>query len=80
VLDLIKSITEGRNGTGITLRDPDAALDNLAKWRGMTTKLDITSGGQPLASSPVLGLLTLDEKKRMLERMKQAQQKGAASA
>jgi phage terminase small subunit len=80
VLDLIKSITEGRNGTGITLRDPDAALDNLAKWRGMTTKLDITTGGQPLAAPPVLGLLTLDEKKGLLARMKLAQQKGGTSA
>jgi phage terminase small subunit len=80
VLDLIKSITEGRNGTGITLRDPDAALDNLAKWRGMTTKLDITSGGQPIASPPVLGLLTLEQKKDMLARMKQAQQKGGTGA
>jgi phage terminase small subunit len=80
VLDLIKSITEGRNGTGITLRDPDAALDNLAKWRGMTTKLDITSLGQSIAAPPVLGLLTLEEKKVMLARMKQAQQKGGAGA
>jgi phage terminase small subunit len=79
VLDLIKSITEGRNGTGITLRDPDAALDNLAKWRGMTTKLDITSGGQPIASPPVLGLLTFEQKKDMLARMKQVQQKGGAN-
>ena len=80
VIDLIKSISEGRNGTGITLRDPDAALDNLAKWRGMTTKLDITSGGQPIAAPPVLGLFTLEEKKAMLARMKQAQQEGGTGA
>jgi phage terminase small subunit len=79
VLDLIKSITEGRNGTGITLRDPDAALDNLAKWRGMTTKLDITSLGQSVAAPAVLGLMTLEEKKRMLGRMKQAQQEGGSN-
>lgn len=79
VLDLIKGITEGRNGTGITLRDPDAALDNLAKWRGMTTKLDITSGGQPIASPPVLGLLTLEQKKEVLARMKQPQQEGGTN-
>jgi phage terminase small subunit len=76
VLDLIKSISEGRSGTGITLRDPDAALDNLAKWRGMTTKIDITSGGKPLAAPPVLGLFTLEEKKAMLARMRLAQEGG----
>jgi phage terminase small subunit len=80
VLDLIKSITEGRNGTGITLRDPDGALDNLAKWRGMTTKLDITSLGQSIAAPPVLGLFTLEEKKAMLARIKKAQQEGATGA
>lgn len=81
VLDLAKGITEGRNGTGLTLRDPDAALDNLAKWRGMTNKLDLTSLGESLAAPAVLGLFTLEEKKRMLEarRQQQAEQKGPAS-
>jgi phage terminase small subunit len=38
VLDLAKSITEGRNGTGLTLRDTDAALDKLARMAGAYEK------------------------------------------
>jgi hypothetical protein len=38
VLDLAKSITEGRNGTGLTLRDTDAALDKLARIAGAYEK------------------------------------------
>jgi len=82
MLDLVKSITEGRNGTSFSLRDPDAALDNLAKWRGMlTTKVDITSGGEPVAAPPLLGVLSLEQKKELLEKRKQlrAQQEGAAN-
>lgn len=81
MLDLIKAIVPTEHGTKVELRSPDAALDNLAKWRGMlTTKVDITSGGEKLPASPVLGLLTLEQKKDMLARMKQAQQEGGASA
>jgi hypothetical protein len=80
MLDLIKAIVPTEYGTKVELRSPDAALDNLAKWRGMlTTKVDITSGGEKLPASPVLGLLTLEQKKDMLARMKQAQQEGAAN-
>jgi phage terminase small subunit len=81
VLDLLRSTSEGRNGTGITIRDPDAALDNLAKWRGMlTTKIDLTSLGKSVAPPPVLGLMTLEEKKTMLARMKQAPKEGSTGA
>lgn len=79
VLDLVKSITSGRNGDSFTLRDPDAALDNLAKWRGMTSKLDLTSGGLPLAAPALLSELTLEEKKRLLEARRIARAKGGAA-
>lgn len=50
LLDLVKSHTDGPRGSSFSLRDPDAALDSLAKWRGMhTTKVDVTSGGESLA-------------------------------
>lgn len=81
LLDLVKAIVPTEHGTKLELRSPDAALDNLAKWRGMlTTKIDLTSKGEQLPASPVLGLLTLDQKKEMLARMKQAQQEGGTGA
>ncbi|WP_375436658.1 terminase small subunit [uncultured Hymenobacter sp.] len=50
MLDLVKTHTDGKNGTSFSLRDQDAALDNLAKWRGMqTTKVDVTTKGESLA-------------------------------
>ncbi|MCA8829421.1 terminase small subunit [Hymenobacter pini] len=50
LLDLVASITSGPRGTSFTLRDQDAALVNLAKHRGMlTSKIDVTSGGESLA-------------------------------
>lgn len=50
LLDLVKSLTDGPRGTSLTLRDQDAATDNLAKYRGMlTTKVDVTSKGSSLA-------------------------------
>jgi hypothetical protein len=80
LLDMVKTIAPTEFGLKVELRSPDAALDNLAKWRGMlTTKVDITSGGEKLPASPVLGLLTLEQKKEMLARMKQAQQEGASN-
>jgi phage terminase small subunit len=67
ILDLAKGLTEGRNGTGLTLRDPDAALDKLAQWRGMLKNhVDITSQGEPVAQAPILGVLTLEQKKELL--------------
>jgi phage terminase small subunit len=50
VLDLMKSVTTGPRGTSFTFRDQDAAMENLAKWRGMqTTKVDLTSKGESMA-------------------------------
>jgi hypothetical protein len=81
LLDMVKTIAPTEFGLKVELRSPDAALDNLAKWRGMlTTKVDITSGGEKLPASPVLGLLTLEQKKEILARMKQAQQEGGTGA
>jgi hypothetical protein len=81
LLDMVKTIAPTEFGLKVELRSPDAALDNLAKWRGMlTTKVDITSGGEKLPASPVLGLLTLEQKKEMLAKMKQVQQEGGAGA
>jgi phage terminase small subunit len=83
VLDLLRSTSEGRNGTGITIRDPDAALENLAKWRGMlTTQIDLTSGGEPIAQPPLLGVLSLEQKKQFLEAKRKAEaltQEGATN-
>ncbi|MDO7849915.1 terminase small subunit [Hymenobacter sp. M29] len=82
VLDLVKSITEGRGGTSFTLRDPDAALDNLAKWRGMlTTKLDVTSDGLPVMT-PLRAAMSPELKKQLLDarRAAAAAQKGPADA
>jgi phage terminase small subunit len=77
LLDLAKAITPTEFGLKVELRSQDAALDNLAKWRGMlTTKIDLTTKGEKLPVSPVLGLLTLEQKKEMLTKMKQAQQEG----
>jgi phage terminase small subunit len=73
LLDLAKGITEGRNGTGLTLRDVDAALDNLAKWRGMlVNKVDLTSGGEPVAQAPLVAALTLQQKKDLLDAKRKA--------
>ena len=81
LLDMVKTIAPTEFGLKVELRSPDAALDNLAKWRGMlTTKLDITSLGQAIAAPPVLGLFTLEEKKAMLARMRAAQQEGGTGA
>lgn len=53
LLDLVQSITTGARGTSLSLRDQDAALGNLAKWRGMlTTKVDVTTGGESLNQDP----------------------------
>jgi phage terminase small subunit len=53
LLDLVKTHTDGRNGVSFSLRDQDAALDNLAKWRGMLTKhVDLTTGGEKLPTGP----------------------------
>lgn len=77
LLDLVKAITPTEYGQRLELRSPDAALDNLAKWRGMlVNKVDVTSGGEKLPAPPVLGLLTLDDKKRILAGMRQAQPEG----
>lgn len=38
VLDLAKSIRETANGTGLEMRDPDAALDKLARIKGAYEK------------------------------------------
>jgi hypothetical protein len=79
LLDMVKTIAPTEFGLKVELRSPDAALDNLAKWRGMlTTKVDITSGGEKLPATPVLSLLTLEQKKEILAKMKQAQQEGGA--
>jgi hypothetical protein len=73
LLDLVKTVTTGRGGTSFSLRDPDAALDNLAKWRGMlVSKLDITSGGEPIEQPPLLGVLTLEQKKELLAAKRKA--------
>jgi phage terminase small subunit len=73
ILDLAKGLTEGRNGTGLTLRDPDAALDKLAQWRGMLKNhVDITSQGEPVAQAPILGVLTLEQKKELLAAKRKA--------
>ncbi len=54
VLDLVKSIAPTEHGVKVELRSPDAALDNLAKWKGMlTNKVDVTSGGEKLPSGIV---------------------------
>jgi hypothetical protein len=75
LLDLAKGITEGRNGTGLTLRDPDAALDKLAQWRGMLkNQIDITTLGEPIAQAPILGVLTLEQKKELLAAKRKAQE------
>jgi phage terminase small subunit len=82
LLDLAKAITPTEFGMKVELRSPDAALDNLAKWRGMlTTKIDMTSGGQPLPAPALLGVLTLEQKKQLLEarRLLQKQQEGASN-
>jgi phage terminase small subunit len=77
LLDLVKGIAEGRNGVGLTLRDVDAALDNLAKWRGMlVNKVDLTSGGEPVAQRPIMAVLTIEQKKELLA----AKRKAAAQA
>ncbi len=50
LLDLVQSITSGARSTTFTLRSQDAALDNLAKWRGMlTSKVDVTTNGASIA-------------------------------
>lgn len=81
LLDMVKAIVPTEFGTKIELRSPDAALDNLAKWRGMlTTKIDLTSKGEQLAAPPLLGVLTLAQKKELLEaRRKLAQQQGGGA-
>jgi phage terminase small subunit len=67
VLDLAKGINDSRNGSGLTLRDADSALDKLAQWRGMLKNhVDITSQGEPVAQAPILGVLTLEQKKELL--------------
>jgi phage terminase small subunit len=54
MLDLVKAIVPTEHGTKVELRSPDAAMDNLAKWRGMlTSKVDVTSGGEKLPSGVV---------------------------
>jgi phage terminase small subunit len=54
MLDLVKAITPTLYGDKVELRSPDDALDNLAKWRGMlTSKVDVTSGGDKLPSGIV---------------------------
>jgi hypothetical protein len=46
MLDMVKLIAPTEFGLKVELRSPDAAMDNLAKWRGMlTNKVDITTGG-----------------------------------
>jgi phage terminase small subunit len=81
LLDLARAITPTEFGMKVELRSADDAMNNLAKWRGMlVNKVDVTSGGDKLPASPVLGLLTLEQKKGMLERLKKAQQEGATSA
>lgn len=82
MLDLVKTHTDGKSGISFSLRDQDAALDNLAKWRGMlTTKIDVTSKGEAVAAPPLLGVLTLEQKKELLEKRKQlrAQQEGGSN-
>ncbi|MDF7810770.1 terminase small subunit [Hymenobacter sp. YC55] len=57
MLDLIKSIVPGEFGLKVELRSPDAAMDNLAKWRGMlTSKVDITTGGAALGGPDLSNL------------------------
>lgn len=84
LLDLVKSVTSGRGGTSFTLRDPDAALEKLAQWHGMLKNhVDLTSGGEPVAQAPILGVLTLEQKKELLEAKRKADalaQEGAAGA
>lgn len=73
LLDLIKILVPTENGTKLELRSPDAALDNLAKWRGMlVNKVDLTSGGEPVAQAPILGVLTLEQKKELLAAKRKA--------
>ena len=66
----------------VELRSPDEAMNNLAKWRGMlTTKIDMTSGGKPLAAPLLLGVLTLEQKKELLaaRQLLRKQQEGASN-
>jgi phage terminase small subunit len=75
LLDMVKTIAPTEFGLKVELRSPDTAMDNLAKWRGMlTTKVDITSGGEPVATPAILGVLTLEQKKQILEAKRKAQE------
>jgi phage terminase small subunit len=51
MLDLIKIHKENGDGSvSLSLKDGEAAMDNLAKWRGMlTSKVDVTSGGDKIS-------------------------------
>jgi len=82
LLDLAKAITPTEFGMKVELRSPDEALNNLAKYRGMlTTKIDLTSKGEQLAAPPLLGALSFETKKAILEARRKAvaQQEGGAN-
>jgi hypothetical protein len=80
LLDLVKSIAPTEYGTKLELRSPDAALDNLAKWQGMlTTKIDLTSKGDSVAPPPIVGALSAETARAILEARRQQREKGVAA-
>ena len=80
LLDMVKTIAPTEFGLKVELRSPDAALDNLAKWQGMlTTKIDLTTKGQALAPPPIVGELSAEQARGILEARRRAREKGAAS-
>jgi phage terminase small subunit len=75
MLDLIKAIVPTEYGTKVELRSPDEALTKLATWQGMLVKkVDLTTKGEALPAPPVLGAMTLEQKKELLAAMRQTQQ------
>ena len=81
LLDLVKAIVPTEHGTKVELRSPDAALDNLAKWQGMlTTKIDLTSKGETLAPPPIVGALTAETARAILEARRKEREKGAVAS
>jgi phage terminase small subunit len=80
MLDLIKGIVPTEYGTKVELRSPDAALENLAKWQNMlTTKIDLTSKGESVAPPPIVGMLSAETARAILEARRLAREKGAAA-